>query len=584
MTATSTSTTDGRRRPARPPTCRSPSCSATGRPPWVERVAPVPVAPPEAIAILGFRDPTELDDLRDELATNRRAGVLAVDADTIRRNGPATVAADALDHVRQAADKVWLHIDLDVLDELVFPATDYLIPDGLELGRADRPRPPGRDRPGSHRLVAVVLQPGEGSGWRPRAGHRRRDRAAVRDLTRPIPPGPISSGPDGQAGPSAVHPVRTMRHGLDDDLLVGSSAGAIQEERDMTHETKDEPVVVVAATAGDEAGITAEGVLAVQGNEAVLVAQFADMNAAEAAYEALRDAEINGQIDIDGVLVVNADLDGKIRVKRMSDHTSRNGFLWGAVAGAALAVIFPPSLLAGLVAGGVVGGAVGKVGNQLKKGQVAAELATVITPGTSGIVAVVDITAVDAVKKTIPESKKVEAVPVDKRDRGCGQGGSRRGRRRLGQGGRCRRADATGPGSAGWAGPAADGTGPRGRVPSGSRARTKEEPRPVGAWVRGVGDWLRGTDSNRRPSGYEPDELPLLHPATYNSSVRGPESSTDGGMRSGVLPPPRRVIARIGPAPIARPIARDAARRRRTSRTAAGCRPRRAGRRRATRR
>lgn len=25
--------------------------------------------------------------------------------------------------------------------------------------------------------------------------------------------------------------------------------------------------------------------------------------------------------------------------------------------------------------------------------------------------------------------------------------------------------------------------------------------------------WLRGTDSNRRPSGYGPDELPLLHPA-----------------------------------------------------------------------
>ena len=25
--------------------------------------------------------------------------------------------------------------------------------------------------------------------------------------------------------------------------------------------------------------------------------------------------------------------------------------------------------------------------------------------------------------------------------------------------------------------------------------------------------WLRRSDSNRRPSGYEPDELPLLHPA-----------------------------------------------------------------------
>ncbi len=31
--------------------------------------------------------------------------------------------------------------------------------------------------------------------------------------------------------------------------------------------------------------------------------------------------------------------------------------------------------------------------------------------------------------------------------------------------------------------------------------------------------WLRGTDSNRRPSGYEPDELPLLHPATANSKA-----------------------------------------------------------------
>ena len=181
----------------------------------------------------------------------------------------------------------------------------------------------------------------------------------------------------------------------------------------MTDQTKTEPVVVVAAAVGDEAGIQAEAALAVQGTAAILVAQFADMNAAEAAYEALRDAETSGRIDIDGVLVVNADHDGKIRVKRMSDHTSRNGFLWGAVAGAALAVIFPPSILAGIVAGGVAGGVVGKIGNQLKKGQVAAELASVITPGTSGIIAVLDLSAIDKVKATIPESKVVKAVPVD---------------------------------------------------------------------------------------------------------------------------------------------------------------------------
>ena len=30
------------------------------------------------------------------------------------------------------ADPIWLHVDLDVLDEKVFPATDYLIPGGLD--------------------------------------------------------------------------------------------------------------------------------------------------------------------------------------------------------------------------------------------------------------------------------------------------------------------------------------------------------------------------------------------------------------------------------------------------------------------
>ncbi len=30
--------------------------------------------------------------------------------------------------------------------------------------------------------------------------------------------------------------------------------------------------------------------------------------------------------------------------------------------------------------------------------------------------------------------------------------------------------------------------------------------------------WLREPDSNRRPLGYEPNELPLLHPAMFVSA------------------------------------------------------------------
>jgi uncharacterized membrane protein len=175
----------------------------------------------------------------------------------------------------------------------------------------------------------------------------------------------------------------------------------------------DEPVYAAAGVVEGEDGVLAEGGIAVQGNQALLVARFADMDAASVAYDALRDAEAKRAIDIEGVLVVDADYQGKISVRKLTDHHTRKGTVWGAVAGVALAIIFPPSLLAGAVAGGVVGAAIGKAGNVKTKSELAKELADVITPGTSGIVAVVAITAIDAVKQTIPDAAEVKTVPVD---------------------------------------------------------------------------------------------------------------------------------------------------------------------------
>lgn len=103
-----------------------------GPAPWVERVAPTPVVPPAGIAILGYHDPDELEDLGDALARNRAAGLFDADVAAIRREGPAATAADALAHVRRASQRLWLHIDLDVLDQAVFPATDYLMSGGLD--------------------------------------------------------------------------------------------------------------------------------------------------------------------------------------------------------------------------------------------------------------------------------------------------------------------------------------------------------------------------------------------------------------------------------------------------------------------
>jgi len=188
----------------------------------------------------------------------------------------------------------------------------------------------------------------------------------------------------------------------------------------MTDETKNtasEPEQQVDAAVGvvadDYGNVDAVAGIAVQGNQAVIVAQFADMDAAKAAYYALQDAEADQALDIAAVLVANADYQGKVHIQKMTDHKTRNGFLWGAVGGAVIGLIFPPTILAAAVGVGIAGAAVGKAGNVMMKSEVADELASVIAPGTSGIVALVNITAVDAVKQTIPDAKVVKSAPVD---------------------------------------------------------------------------------------------------------------------------------------------------------------------------
>jgi uncharacterized membrane protein len=185
------------------------------------------------------------------------------------------------------------------------------------------------------------------------------------------------------------------------------------DETTTTGAAPEPPVDAAVVVAGDDAGIEAVAGIAVQGNQALIVAQFADMDAAKAAYYSLIEAEGDRALDIDGVLVVKADYQGKIDVEKMTDHKTRNGFLWGAVGGAVIGLIFPPAILASAVGWGIAGAAVGKVGHTMMKSEVADELASVIAPGTSGIVALVEVTAVDAVTQTIPEAKVVKSAPVD---------------------------------------------------------------------------------------------------------------------------------------------------------------------------
>jgi arginase len=95
---------------------------------WVA-AAGGPAALPERTALVGFRDRTEsiADGMRqpEDIAHPP----LLYGAAELRAQGLAAAATELAE--RLGAGPFWLHLDVDVLDEAVFPATDYLQPDGL---------------------------------------------------------------------------------------------------------------------------------------------------------------------------------------------------------------------------------------------------------------------------------------------------------------------------------------------------------------------------------------------------------------------------------------------------------------------
>ena len=187
----------------------------------------------------------------------------------------------------------------------------------------------------------------------------------------------------------------------------------------MTDESKDtaaapeQPVNAAVVVAEDDAGVEAVAGIAMQGNQALIVAQFADTDAALETYQALADAEVSGALAVSGVLVVKADASGKIHIQKVTDHSTRTGLKWGVVGGVVLGVIFPPSIIGSAAALGVTGAVLGKLRQEHHKAELGAGLAGALAPNTSGILVLATLPAVPAVKQAMPKATKVTQVPVE---------------------------------------------------------------------------------------------------------------------------------------------------------------------------
>jgi arginase len=80
------------------------------------------------ILLAGARD---LDENEKELLRDSRIRLAYYDQ--IRKNGVEQTISPLLESMRKGVDRVYFHIDLDVLDPMVAPANHFLVPGGLDI-------------------------------------------------------------------------------------------------------------------------------------------------------------------------------------------------------------------------------------------------------------------------------------------------------------------------------------------------------------------------------------------------------------------------------------------------------------------
>lgn len=165
-------------------------------------------------------------------------------------------------------------------------------------------------------------------------------------------------------------------------------------------------------TTPDETEIS--GAVLSDGVYTLIAADFDDTDTAIEAYEALKAVEKTGAVEIEAVVVVTRDDDGKLVVQKVTDHSTRAGLGWGAFGGAVLGIIFPPSIIASAIVFGAAGAAVGKAREVHHRKELADDLRDAIDPGHSGILALVSDPAAVELAKALDKADRIVSKGIDK--------------------------------------------------------------------------------------------------------------------------------------------------------------------------
>jgi uncharacterized membrane protein len=157
--------------------------------------------------------------------------------------------------------------------------------------------------------------------------------------------------------------------------------------------------------AGEEVGMPGSG------GTFVMVATYPDEATAQQDYQVVKDAHDAGLVGSYDAAVVTKDARGKVHENK-DETATRRGAWWGVAAGAAIGVIFPPSVLGAAAAGGAVGGLSGHLAKGMSRSE-AKQLGEFIDPGQAGLVIVGESKVEDAIKHAVTRAEKQTAKELD---------------------------------------------------------------------------------------------------------------------------------------------------------------------------
>lgn len=139
----------------------------------------------------------------------------------------------------------------------------------------------------------------------------------------------------------------------------------------------------------------------------IYVATYPDEVAAQDDYQVVKDLHSGGLVGAYDAAVVTKDSRGKVHENK-DETATRHGAWWGVAAGAAVGVLFPPSVLVTAAAGGVIGGVSGHLAKGMSRSD-AKQLGDFIDPGQAGLVVVGEGKVEEAVQNAVTRAEKETA-------------------------------------------------------------------------------------------------------------------------------------------------------------------------------